>query len=329
MSIVKHNGKWKVDLYPAGRKGNRVRKLLDTKAEAMRFERHVQALANEGKQWNDGEKDKRTLNDLIETWFKLHGQNLKDGVRRKRLLIAISERLGIPKALNFNGKMFLHYRAIRLDVDKISENTANHELAYLKAVFNELERAGEWTDNNPLKSLKPIKIDQTELAWLSKEQINDLLRELENSSNEHALPVARICLSTGARWGEAEKLSNKDFHNGKITFVGTKSGKNRTVPIRDDIVESYLKRSSGKLFTSCAGAFRKAISRANIELPKGQLTHVCRHTFASHYLMNGGDILTLQKILGHSSLEMTMRYAHFAPDHLEDVPDKCPLNRIN
>ncbi|MBE7375274.1 tyrosine-type recombinase/integrase [Pseudomonas sp. AL-54] len=40
---------------------------------------------------------------------------------------------------------------------------------------------------------------------------------------------------------------------------------------------------------------------------------------ASHFIANGGNILTLQKILGHSSLAMTMRYAHLSPDHLQDV----------
>jgi len=42
-------------------------------------------------------------------------------------------------------------------------------------------------------------------------------------------------------------------------------------------------------------------------------------TFASRFVMNGGNILTLQKILGHTSLAMTMRYAHLAPDHLQDA----------
>lgn len=53
--------------------------------------------------------------------------------------------------------------------------------------------------------------------------------------------------------------------------------------------------------------------------------HVLRHTFASHFIMNGGSILTLQKILGHTSLAMTMRYAHLAPDHLQDAVKFGPV----
>ncbi len=47
---------------------------------------------------------------------------------------------------------------------------------------------------------------------------------------------------------------------------------------------------------------------------------------ASHFMMNGGNILVLQKILGHSTIAMTMRYAHFAPDHLEDAVRLNPLS---
>jgi site-specific recombinase XerD len=45
-------------------------------------------------------------------------------------------------------------------------------------------------------------------------------------------------------------------------------------------------------------------------------THTLRHTFASHFMMAGGNMLTLQKLLGHKSLTMTMRYAHLAPDFM-------------
>lgn len=66
-------------------------------------------------------------------------------------------------------------------------------------------------------------------------------------------------------------------------------------------------------------SFRRALSRTTINPPKGQAAHSLRHTFASHFVQNGGNILTLQKILVHSSLAMTMRYAHLAPDHLQDA----------
>lgn len=56
-----------------------------------------------------------------------------------------------------------------------------------------------------------------------------------------------------------------------------------------------------------------------------QLTHVLRHTFAAHFMMSGGNILALQKILGHHDIKMTMRYAHLAPDHLETALRFNPL----
>lgn len=68
------------------------------------------------------------------------------------------------------------------------------------------------------------------------------------------------------------------------------------------------------------------MQRAGIETPAGQLMHVLRHTFASHFMMNGGNILVLQRILGHTDIKVTMRYAHFAPDHLSEALRLNPLN---
>lgn len=83
---------------------------------------------------------------------------------------------------------------------------------------------------------------------------------------------------------------------------------------------------TGRLFMSCRAAFCCAYERCGFQTP-GQLTHVLRHTFASHYMMGGGDILMLQRILGHSSITMTMRYAHLSPEHLESALRLSPLTQ--
>ncbi len=58
-----------------------------------------------------------------------------------------------------------------------------------------------------------------------------------------------------------------------------------------------------------------ALKAADVHVPKRPF-HTLRHTFASHYMMSGGNILELQKLLGHASLAMTQIYAHLSPDHL-------------
>lgn len=90
---------------------------------------------------------------------------------------------------------------------------------------------------------------------------------------------------------------------------------------------NYLK-AEGKLFTPCRKAFERAVKRAGIALPDGQCTYVLRHTFASHFMINGGNILVLRGILGHSDIKMTMIYAHFSPDYQEDAVTKKPLYNL-
>jgi len=111
----------------------------------------------------------------------------------------------------------------------------------------------------------------------------------------------------------------------KINLFNTKSGKNRYIPINkelNEILRFPLDEADSKFFAKC-------FKRAKIKKTVGQNTHILRHTFASHFIMNGGDILTLQRILGHSDLKMTMRYAHLSPNHLDDVLKFAPSLEIS
>lgn len=177
--------------------------------------------------------------------------------------------------------------------------------------------------------MREFKISESEMAYLTIEEIRMLLAECEKSRSKDLTSIVKICLATGARWREAESLKGNQIRDGQIIFVKTKGKKNRTVPITEKLqAELPTSRKALSLFKPCYSAFRKAMQRAGIETPAGQLTHVLRHTFASHFMMNGGNILVLQRILGHTDIKVTIRYAHFAPDHLAEALSLNPLSMI-
>lgn len=331
------DGRWVADFYTvdrsSGKDGKRMRKKFSTKSEALAFENYTLQKIDDSPWLGEG-KDTRKLSDLVQLWFDRHGITLNDGEKRRKSMLWASECMGSPLATEFNAQLFTSYRAKRLDghfarttrVLKVSPRTMNLEHAYFLAVFNELKRLGEWKAPNPLENVRQFRTDETEMAYLTDEQIERLLVECRNSSASDLEMIAKICLSTGARWGEAEKLKRSQISAERITFVKTKGKRNRTIPIDPNLIVQ-LPKKTGTLFTPCYYAFRNALERAEIELPAGQLTHVLRHTFASHFMMNGGNILVLQKILGHTDIKMTMRYAHFSPNHLEDALKFNPLTQ--
>lgn len=332
------SGDWVADFYSVnrsdGKQGKRIRKKFATKGEALAFENYTLQKFEDSPWLGDG-KDRRRLTDLVHLWFERHGVTLRDGLKRKTTMLWAAECMGSPLATEFNAQLFTAYRAKRLDgqfartkrISKVSPRTMNLEQAYFLAVFNELKRLGEWSPPNPLENVRQFRTDESEMSFLTHDQIEQVLQECRNSTAEHLEIIVKICLVTGARWSEAEQLKSSQISPGKITFIKTKGKKNRTIPVDFSLLEE-LPKKNGLLFTPCYYAFRNAIQRAGIELPPGQMTHVLRHTFASHFMMNGGNVLVLQRILGHTDIKMTMRYSHFAPEHLDDAIKLNPISNF-
>lgn len=329
------SGKWLCEFYINGRRGKRLRKQFTTKGEAIAFEQYQLEQAKE-KPWLGEKEDRRKLSELIDLWYKLHGCSLNDKKGRLGKLNIICNGMGDPVASAITAKDWAHYRdqrlrgeidngySVSLETRKVSTGTVNCEQAFLRAVFNELKRLGEWSLPNPLENIREFDQPEKEMAWLTAEQLKDLMRACRAHGNPELTLIVRICLSTGARWNEAAKLRRSQISKYKITFTNTKGKKNRTVPISNDLYDDLM-AMQGREFTPCYKQFYRVIKLAGIELPDGQMTHVLRHTFASHFMMGGGNIIVLQRILGHSDIRVTMRYAHFAPDHLEEALILNPL----
>lgn len=226
------------------------------------------------------------------------------------------------------------YKAIRLKT--VSKSTVNRELNTIKAAFN---KALEWGHllKDPLKAVKKFKEPKGLLRFFSLQEIELFLWAI----NDFRLfaPIF-LLLQTGMRRDELVYLewTDIDLKYGTL-YVQPKPNwhpkdyEARTIPINDQVKEllSGLPRKGKLVFddgkgnfyyntpSSLSRAFRQVLKKLGIQ---NASLHTLRHTYASHLVMNGVDLATVQKLLGHSQIKTTMRYAHLAPGHLQEAVQK-------
>jgi len=319
MSIVKDEfSKWRVDFRPHGSSGKRVRKSFPTKKEAERFEAFIKQQAISDQPWNPSVKDNRRLEELIALWWNNHGKTIKSGSYTKRALELVCGQMGNPVGRKISAQTFYKWRSSRID-EEYKPTTINLYLAYLKALMNTLIEHELIQYENPFNKVRPIKVQEQERNHLSKEEIGLVLDDLVENGLRETYLLACICLATGARWSEALNLHEKSVINGKVRFTNTKSRRIREVAVskatQDKIIELALLSCRSERKTS-AHRFAESLKRVGLKT-EGQATHVLRHTFAAHFMMNGGSIATLQRILGHSNIKTTMIYIHCTSECLE------------
>lgn len=212
------------------------------------------------------------------------------------------------------------YKAKRLA--EVSAATVNREVSYLKTLFT---KAVEWgrLETSPGTNVKKLKEANYKERILTQDEAEILL----SRTNPRARPVLILALNTGMRRGEILSLrwENVDFHKGFIFIEDSKSGRSRNIPINNLVFEALkgIPRQSEFVFfsaatqnhiTSVTAAFKSACRRSGI---KGLRFHDLRHTAASWMVMGGADLVTVSKLLGHSTIQMTMRYAHPTPESMK------------
>lgn len=320
MSIKKlDDGRYEVDIRPKGRDGKRVRRKFERKAEALAFERYTLTTANT-KEWAGARTDRRTLSELLDVWWKYHGQNHEHGQKEYNHLLKTINALGDIPASRLNKRALMDYRSGRLR-DGISSTTINRDMYRFSGMFTKLIQLEEMTGPHPVHGLPPLAQANPEMTFLEKHEIARLLDALTGD----ARLIALLGVSTGGRWSELATLKPAHMTNGRVTFLKTKNGKKRTVPISKELEKKIRKEASGVLFNVDYEKFCKVLRAVKPDIPANQATHILRHTFASHFMMNGGNIVALQQILGHASIQQTMVYAHLSPDYLQNAVALNPL----
>jgi integrase len=207
--------------------------------------------------------------------------------------------------------------------------TVNRLLGRLRHMFN---KAVEWDllDKSPMERLKFLPENNARLHYLSMEECDKLL---EACFASHMKALVTMALHTGMRRGEILNLKwhDIDLNSGSIIIRDSKNGQPRHVPMDSavrDLLSGYIPTSgSSHVFPSASGARRSTVQKAfrNARIRAGMPDlhfHDLRHTFASHWVMSGGDIYVLKDILGHKSIVMTQRYAHLSPTYKRTMVDR-------
>ena len=199
------------------------------------------------------------------------------------------------------------------------------ELACLRHMFNMAMKWGRAV-SNPVQGIKFPKESEVKDRILSEEEEERLLDTVRTEpKGKHLEPIIITALNTGMRKGEILNLKweNVDLKNGVIVVEKTKNGKIRKIPMNKKLTETlesgkkvskgeFVFSEDGKPYGDVKTGWWTALKKAKI---KGFRFHDLRHTFGSRLGMLGADIRTIQELMGHEDITMTMRYSHPTPEY--------------
>jgi len=203
--------------------------------------------------------------------------------------------------------------------------TVNRYRALISLIFRLGIENGK-VKENPARLVKHRLANNTRTRWLAPEEEACLRTVIEADCPEHA-PELDLALNTGLRLGELYGLAweNVNLARRVLTIPRSKNGETRHVPLnsvalaalselhkRSDGTGAVIRNLQGEPLAGPRHWFEPAIRRAKI---RDFSWHCLRHTFASRLVMAGVDIRTVQELLGHKSIAMTVRYSHLRPKH--------------
>lgn len=310
------------DMTPSRANGMRTRRI---EGEASNKERR-EAIEAEKK----AQEDKWTIDRL----WNLYQEALTNDKSR------ISDKGRYDKHLknHFGGKE--PKELILLDVDRLrlkllknlSPQSVKHILTLLSRIINYGVKRG-LCEPLPFHIKKPT-VNNLKTEDLNSEQLQSLLKAIEEDENDHARGIMKLALFTGMRKGELFKLKWRDidFERGFITIHNPKGGTDQKIPLNESaraLLQEHRREESKFVFPGSGGRQRVTIRvpvnriKKRAGLPKDfRPLHGLRHVYASMLASSGQvDMYVLQRLLTHKDGRMTQRYAHLRDEALKKASD--------
>jgi site-specific recombinase XerD len=255
-------------------------------------------------------------------YSKAHKHSYDDDViRMARLLTRFRERA----ADSITAQELEQHLAQTAEESGWAPATVNRYRALISLVFRLGIESGK-VKENPARLVKHRQENNSRVRWLSAEEEVRLRAVISESCPEH-MPELDLALNTGLRLGELFGLVWENVNVGRrvLTVPRAKNGEMRHAPLNGPALAALAQlrergNGTGPVIRNAEGGplssplywFEPAIRDAKI---RRFSWHCLRHTFASRLVMAGVDLRTVQELMGHKSIQMTVRYSHLTPKH--------------
>ena len=237
-----------------------------------------------------------------------------------------------------------------LNDKKLSKSTVSRKLSSLRTFYKYLVLNNE-TNENPFVLVSSPKKEKRIPKFINYNNIEEIFNipDINTKQGQREKIILEILYSSGVRVSELVNIRLKDIDFGdKTIFILGKGKKERIVSFGDyakDMLKIYINDGRKKLLSGIeseyliVGEKKEKLTTRRIEqiiddiIKKTSIKlnitpHMFRHTFATHLLDNGCDLLAVQELLGHESLTSTEVYTHVSNEHLRDVFLKCHPRNI-
>ena len=236
------------------------------------------------------------------------------------------------------------FKAKRVNIDGLKPGGINKELSILRSALN---KAKEWHYLREAPVIKLLKIPKQPTKYLTQEEIDRLIQH----ATSWMKPIILVLRNTGMRSHELLNLRFRDIDYDKKTLLvrANKTNNFRVLPLNKELYETLIWLKSnyplpymdkvvarqphqtefvfcnedGSKMDSIRKSFCRAAKRAKIHATP----HMLRHSFASHLVMNGVDLVSVKELLGHTQISTTMIYAHLSPSYKANTVNKLPWIR--
>lgn len=314
------------------RRSTGIRKSTEGRKEAEALLAKWKLEAHQERQWD--KEPSRSFEDVMVQYMHYAG----------KLKSAESVRLFVRQLrVSFAGRAMETLRGVdiashiaRRRADGVADSSINRELEVLSAAINHCRTTLEWGLPNPVNG-RMLKEPEARVRWISHEEARQLLDAARASRSPYLADLLTLALNTGMRREEMLGLEWRrvDFQAGLIHLEGhhTKNGKRRSVPMNKAARSALLARANhraehcpdaawvfcrnnGDRIDDARKGFLSACAVAGI---KDFRFHDLRHTCAAWLVSAGVPLSEVRDLLGHSSIVMTERYAHLAPERVRSA----------